>query len=112
MKLLGLSVIMIYCTTPLAYAAQALNTQAEECYATSMIGYDYVINSRAGLPIEKALNTVSVDTDSNLIKDIYKFQLKNVVHGAYQWPHSPHTYAVKIMHACAFNQGVESTVIN
>jgi len=87
---------------------QSLNAQQQECFATSMIGYDYVINSRAGLPIEKALNTVSVDETSKIVRDTYKHYLPIVVSNAYQWQNSPHMYAIKVMHACSFNQGSKS----
>lgn len=84
---------------------QSLDTLQTECFAISMIGYDYVINSRAGLPIERALNTVTVDTTSEIISNTYKYYLREVVTNAYQWQDSPHMYAVKVMHSCAFNQG-------
>lgn len=90
----------------------ALNSSQQECFATSMIGYDYVINSRVGVPIEKALNTVSVDNNAENVKDTYKYTLKQVVTNAYQWQGSPHTYAIKVMHSCAFNQGKESTKVS
>ena len=106
------TLLLLHLSLPTAFSSEILNSQAEECFATSMIGYDYVINSRAGLPIEKALNTVSVNQESHLIKDIYKFRLKSVVRGAYNWNDTPHLYAIKTMHACAFQQGLDSATIN
>ena len=61
-----------------------------------MIGFDYVINSRAGLPIHRASNTVSVDNSSDIIPDTYKFYLKTVVTYAYQWQGSALIFAIKV----------------
>ncbi len=83
---------------------ESLNSKEQACYASAMIGYDYVINSRVGLPIERALNTVSVNVDANNVSDTYKFQLHKVVMNAYQWQGAPHTYAAKVMYNCAFSQ--------
>lgn len=69
-----------------------------------MTGYDYVINSRVGLPIERALRTVSVDGASAQIQSIYKNYLKTVV--ANVWQGEPHTYAIKVMYDYAYNQGI------
>jgi hypothetical protein len=74
-----------------------------------MIGYDYVINSRVGLPIEKALNTVSINDTAEIIRDTYKFQLKKIVQNAYLWEASPHTYAISVMYDCAFTKGENSS---
>jgi len=93
---------------PLSENHNSLNNSQEACFAASMIGYDYVINSRAGLPIERALNTVTVDVDSSDIYDTYKYSLKTIVTNAYQWKNTPHMYAIKVMHSCAFNQGLDS----
>ncbi len=101
-----LTIVLSTLSIPLLTAEQAIiNNQQEECFSVSMIGYDYVINSRAGLPIERALNTVTVDKDSDIIRDAYKNNLKTIVKSAYQWQDSPHNYAVKVMYECAFNHG-------
>jgi len=112
MKHVTSTLLLLLLSLPNVHSSEVLNSQAEECFATSMIGYDYVINSRAGLPIEKALNTVSVNQESHLVRDIYKFKLKSVVRGAYNWNDTPHLYAIKIMHACAFQQGLDSASID
>ncbi|MDH5257750.1 MAG: hypothetical protein OEX07_07070 [Gammaproteobacteria bacterium] len=96
----------------LAFASddrQSLTSLQEQCYAASMIGYDYVINSRVGLPIERALETISVDKNSESVLNTYKYYLEDIVTNAYHWQSEPHTYAVKVMYNCAFNQGVTSS---
>jgi len=86
----------------------SLNSKEQACYATAMIGYDYVINSRVGLPIERALSTVTVNVEADNVNDTYKFQLHTVVMNAYQWQGEPHTYAAKVMYNCAFSQALKS----
>lgn len=87
------------------------NSMVEECYASAMIGYDYVINSRVGLPMERALNTVTVNQNSAIIKDVYKFHLRSIVENAYQWSGSPHEFAVLVLFNCAFEKGRTDKVL-
>ena len=89
---------------------EALSAHQQECFATAMIGYDYVVNSRVGVPIERALNTVTVDNRSPLIRDTFKYELKTVVENAYRWQNTPHMYAVKVLHDCAFSQGATAAL--
>ena len=88
---------------------ESLKVAIEECYASAMIGYDYVVNSRAGLPIERALNTVTVNQKSDLIRNVYKNNLTSIVENAYQWQNTPHEYAVEVMFACAFDKGKQNS---
>lgn len=79
----------------------SLNNDEAKCYSVAMIGYDYVINSRVGVPLTRALNTVSVNLQSTAVENIYKVELQDVVQKAYLWQGSPHEYAVKTIINCA-----------
>lgn len=98
-------IVLSLCTTGLYAQENTLRADQEECYAAAMIGYDYVINSRVGLPLQNAISTVSINNDSRTIRDTYKYQLKDIVYNAYLWEESPHTYATTVMYNCAFNKG-------
>jgi len=103
------AILMIVLTNQSDALEQYSFTEKQQaCYATAMIGYDYVINSRVGLPIEHALNTVSVSMSASNIHNIYKTELKNIVSHAYQWRGDPHIYAVKVLYECAYSDGIKS----
>jgi len=106
----GLILILFLLLSQQGFASdvKSLNSNEQVCYATAMIGYDYVINSRVGLPIERALSTVTVNVDADNVNDTYKFKLRNVVMNAYQWQGEPHTYAAKVMYNCAFSHALKS----
>ena len=104
MRLITVMLLLVAALCASAAEQKPLNSSQQACYATAMIGYDYVINSRAGLPIERALKTVTVNVNAENVYDVYKFQLHNVVINAYDWMGNPHTYAAKVMYDCAFSQ--------
>jgi len=101
-----LMLLSLLCSNVFAYAALGPDAENHEqvCFAAAMIGYDNVINSRVGVPFSSALSVVSVNVESPIIEDTYKFELHKIVAGAYVWEHSPHEYAVKTLFQCAANQ--------
>ncbi len=96
-----IAVLTMVTLTAIAEDRRMLSIKEQECYAVSMIGYDYVINSRVGVPMKRALNTVSVNSNAIAISDVYKTRLKKTVRKAYLWEGSPHDYAVKVLFRCA-----------
>ncbi len=93
--------VLIFSVSASANDSSPLNSNEHECFALSMIGFDQVINSRVGVPIEHALNTMTVNQQSPNVRDIYKMRLKGVVQHAFRWGGSPHEYAVKVLFSCA-----------
>ena len=93
-----------------AGAAQAFDTyplsgEAQRCYSVAMVGYDSVINSRMGVPPERAVELVQTTLDANGFRQvqegIYGDYLLRVITGAYLWQQSPHAYAVQTFYRCA-----------
>jgi len=73
----------------------------EACYSVAMVGYDTVINSDLGLPLDEVIETMVTNNNSLQTLEIYEDYLLLVVMDAYNWEGSPHTYAVKTMYHCA-----------
>ncbi len=84
---------------------QSLNTHEQQCFALAMIGFDNVINSRLGIPIQTALTAMTVNQTSPEVRDAYKLYLNDVVLNAYDWRGSPHEYAVKVLFHCGKKHG-------
>ena len=85
--------------------ALGLNDEEGACYNVAMVGYDTVINSDLGLPLDEVIETMVTNNDSLQTLDIYQDYLLLVVMEAYNWDGSPHTYAVKTMYQCAKQHG-------
>ena len=81
--------------------ASALGQHEEECYAVAMVGYDSVINSDLGVPLDQVIETFLNHNDSVQTIEIYREFLLLVVMEAYQWDGTPHMYAVKTLYNCA-----------
>ncbi len=97
--LLATSALLFLC---FGYAnASSLNQHEEECYAVAMVGYDTVINSDLGLPLDEVISTMVMNNNSFETIDIYQDFLLLVVMEAYNWEGSPHSYAVKTIYQCA-----------
>lgn len=111
MRLISVILLLVVAQYAAATEQRLLNSSQQACYATAMIGYDYVINSRAGLPIERALKTVTVNVNADNVYDVYKFQLHTVVVNAYDWKGNPHTYAAKVMYDCAYSQALKANAL-
>jgi len=86
-------------------SASGLSEAEEACYSVSMVGYDTVINSDLGLPLDEVIDTMVTNNDTLQTLDIYQDYLLLVVMEAYNWDGSPHTYAVKTMFQCATKHG-------
>lgn len=88
-----------------AAGGSGLTEVEQACYSVSMVGYDTVINSDLGLPLDEVID--SMVTNNNVLQtlDIYQDYLLLVVMDAYNWEGSPHTYAVKTMFHCAAKLG-------
>ncbi len=86
-----------------ASAAETVGLSDEEqaCYSVSMVGYDSVINSDLGLPLDEVIDSMVSNNSSFQTLDIYQDYLLLVVMDAYNWDGSPHTFAVKSMFQCA-----------
>ena len=82
-----------------------LNEMEQACYSVSMVGYDTVINSDLGLPLDEVIDSMVTNNNSLQTLDIYEDYLLLVVMDAYNWDGSPHTYAVKTMFKCAADHG-------
>lgn len=81
--------------------ASALDQHEEECYSVAMVGYDSVINSNLGVPLDEVINTFLTNNDSVQTLEIYQEFLLLVVMEAYRWDGTPHMYAVKTIYQCA-----------
>ncbi|MDH5256963.1 MAG: hypothetical protein OEX07_03115 [Gammaproteobacteria bacterium] len=86
-------------------SASGLSGMEEACYSVSMVGYDTVINSDLGLPLDEVIDSMVTNNNSLQTLDIYEDYLLLVVMEAYNWDGSPHTYAVKTMFQCAAKYG-------
>jgi len=93
--LLSLSFVNAHAT------ATGLSEAEQACYSVSMVGYDTVINSDLGLPLDAVIDTMVTNNNSLQTLEIYEDYLLLVVMEAYNWEGSPHTYAVKTMFQCA-----------
>ncbi|MDX1810524.1 MAG: hypothetical protein R3240_01135 [Gammaproteobacteria bacterium] len=80
--------------------ASGLDEHESECYSVSMVGYDSVINSNLGVPLDEVINTFVTNNDAPSLP-IFQDYLLLVVMDAYQWDGTPHMYAVKTMYQCA-----------
>lgn len=85
--------------------ASGLSEAEEACYSVAMVGYDTVINSDLGLPLDEVIDTMVTNNNSLQTLEIYEDYLLLVVMDAYNWDGSPHTYAVKTMFQCAAKHG-------
>ncbi len=83
-----------------AYSS-ALNQHEQECYSVAMVGYDSVINSNLGVPLDEVIDTFVSNNDGMNTLEIYREFLLLVVMEAYQWEGTPHMYAVRTMYRCA-----------
>ena len=82
--------------------ATGLGQHESECYSVAMVGYDSVINSNLGLPLDQVINTlVEHNNDTENTLEIYREYLLLVVMEAYQWEGTPHMYAARTMYHCA-----------
>ena len=81
--------------------ASALDQHEDECYAVAMVGYDSVINSNLGVPLDQVIDTFLTNNDGMQTLEIYQDFLLLVVMEAYQWEGTPHMYAVKTIYQCA-----------
>lgn len=81
--------------------ASALTQHEDECYAVSMVGYDSVINSDLGVPLDQVIDTFLTNNDGMQTLEIYQDFLLLVVMEAYHWEGTPHMYAVRTMYRCA-----------
>ena len=88
-----------------ANATIGLSEAEGACYSVSMVGYDTVINSDLGLPLDEVIDSMVTNNNSLQTLDIYEDYLLLVVMEAYNWEGSPHTYAVKTMFQCAAKYG-------
>jgi len=93
--------LISFCAAPVL--ASGLNDQESQCYSVSMVGYDSVINSGLGVPLEQVIETMVTHNNSTIA--IYKDYLLFVVMDAYNWDGTPHTYAVKTLFDCAVRHG-------
>ncbi|MDH3325261.1 MAG: hypothetical protein OEM38_00925 [Gammaproteobacteria bacterium] len=87
-----------------ASAIGGLSDSEQACYAVSMVGYDTVINSDLGMPLDQVIDSMVTNNNALQTLDIYQDYLFLVVMDAYNWEGSPHTYAVKTMYQCAKRQ--------
>ena len=71
--------ILLFCGITQVSASSALSEHEEECYAVAMVGYDSVINSNLGLPLDEVINTFVSGNDSVPVIDIYQDFLLMVV---------------------------------
>jgi len=94
--------ILLYFNVAQVFAS-GLSDQESQCYSVAMVGYDSVINSGLGVPLDQVIDTMVTHNNSTIT--IYKDYLLLVVMDAYNWDGTPHTYAVKTLFDCA----VEST---
>ena len=83
--------------------ASGLSDKESQCYSVAMVGYDSVINSSLGVPLDQVIETMVTHNNSTIA--IYKDYLLLVVMDAYNWQGTPHTYAVKTMFDCAVKNG-------
>ena len=83
--------------------ASALSDKESQCYSVAMVGYDSVINSGLGVPLDQVIETMVTHNNSTIA--IYKDYLLLVVMDAYNWQGAPHTYAVKTLYDCAVKHG-------
>lgn len=81
--------------------ASALGQHESECYSVAMVGYDSVINSDLGVPLDQVIDTFLQNSDGMQTLEIYQDYLLLVVMEAYQWEGTPHMYAVRTMYQCA-----------
>jgi len=88
-----------------AAVGAGLSEAEQTCYSVSMVGYDTVINSDLGLPLDVVIDSMVRNNDSMQTLEIYQDYLLLVVMDAYVWEGSPHTYAVKVMFQCAAKLG-------
>lgn len=93
-------------------SAAALGEHEEECYSIAMVGYDSVINSNLGVPLDEVISTMVTNNDSIQTIDIYQDYLMFVVMDAYNWRGTPHTYAVKTLYKCAVEHAEGQIVHN
>ena len=88
-----------------AAGGSGLSEVEQACYSVSMVGYDTVINSDLGLPLDEVIDSMVTNNDNLQTLDIYQDYLLLIVMDAYNWEGSPHTYAVKVMFNCAAKLG-------
>ena len=88
--------------TPQVFA-YGLGDKESQCYSVAMVGYDSVINSGLGVPLDQVIETMVTHNNSTIA--IYKDYLLLVVMDAYNWQGTPHTYAVKTLYDCAVKNG-------
>lgn len=77
----------------------------EHCYGYAMVGMDSVINSRLGVPVERAVELARIRSRSLPVTDTDHFStelLENML-TAYMWEGSPHSYAIRVFYRCAQN---------
>ncbi len=117
MKRLLLALALTACTQAAwAFDTYPLSGPAQRCYAVAMVGYDSVINSRMGVPPERALELVQTrrDAEGRLLgvrEGLYGDYLLKVIVGAYLWRQSPHAYAVQTFYRCAREQGWQQAAV-
>jgi hypothetical protein len=100
--------LILLCLLAIPGYSQALeslpgNDEEYLCYSQSMIGYDSVINSRLGVPAERALDLAVLTHSPGMAarKTYYSKALLKTILDAYLWQGSPHGYAIKVFYRCA-----------
>jgi len=79
---------------------------AQLCYGYAMVGYDSVINSRLGVPVEHSLGLAEKSPFTTVAEERhFSTHVLKIVLNAYMWSDSPHDYAVRVFYQCAKLQG-------
>ena len=85
-----------------------LSESQQRCYARAMVGFDSVINSRIGVPIEEAMEITRKKGKVSISDQFDRSYLLAVLH-AYMWSGSPHTYALKVFSNCTVEENSKFT---
>lgn len=96
----------LFASPALAFDNPPTEKAAQLCYGYAMVGFDSVINSRLGVPVEHAVGLAEKSPYTSVNGERqYSTPVLKIILNAYMWPHSPHDYAVGVFYRCAKLQG-------